>query len=308
MKRLVKYFMSAAVIAATSLPVFSQAKGGPEVFTTPLPINGEAIMYLVGLVVFILLILVFVLWRISAHLKSFYKGEFDKEEEEYKYPWERLFQFKPVSSDKDAMMHHEYDGIRELDNPPPPWFMFLFYGTIVFAVVYFVRYSITKNGPSQEQEYLTELADAEVMHKTYLAKAANLIDENSVVVLAEKSDIGAGAAVFKEKCAVCHLDKGQGSVGPNLTDQYWIHGGGIKDIFKTIKYGVVEKGMQSWQKDLDPKKMQQVASFILTLQGTNPPGGKAPQGDKYIPEGAPEESATAFTDSSKTAQTPKETK
>lgn len=285
MKRRIKYFLSAAALSALSLPGFGQVDKGPEVFTTPLPISGEAFMYLVGLVVFILLVLVLVLWKISTHLRSYYKGELEKEEPEYRYPWERFLQFKPVSSDKDVMMHHEYDGIRELDNPPPPWFMFLFYGTIIFGAVYFVRFSITGKGPTQEQEYLAEVADAEEMHKTYLAKAANLIDENSVEALTEKSDIEAGAAIYKEKCSVCHLDKGQGSVGPNLTDEYWIHGGGIKNVFKTIKYGVVEKGMQSWQKDLDPKKMQQVASFILTLQGTNPPGAKAPQGDKYVPEG-----------------------
>lgn len=286
MKSLFKYFIAAAALAASTLPGFSQVNKGPEVFTTPLPISGEAILYLVGFVVFILLILVLVLWRISAHLKSYYRGDMEKEEPEYKYPWERFLQFKPVSSDKDVIMHHEYDGIRELDNPPPPWFMFLFYGTILFAVIYFIRFSITGNGPTQEQEYLSEVSKADEMHKAYLAKAANLIDENSVEALTEKSDLDAGAAIYKEKCSVCHLDKGQGSVGPNLTDEYWLHGGGIKNVFKTIKYGVVEKGMQSWQKDLDPKKMQQVASFILTLQGTNPPGAKAPQGEKYIPEGA----------------------
>ncbi len=291
MKTTYKLFLSACM-AMIGHSVLAQESAKAEVFTTPLPLGGEGLMYLIGIIVFVLLILVLVLWRISRHLKSYYKGEFNKEEVEYKYPWERLFQFRSVSTDKDVMMDHSYDGIVELDNPPPPWFMYLFYGTILFAAIYFVRYSVTGDGPTQLQEYTAELKSAEEVHEAYLSKAADLIDETNVVALSEKADIDAGATIYKEKCQVCHKDKGQGEVGPNLTDEYWIHGGDIKDVFKTIKYGVTEKGMQSWQKDLNPKMIQQVASFIMTLQGTNPEGAKAPQGEKYVPAGK-EEAAPA---------------
>lgn len=248
------------------------------------PINGNIIIYLVGGVVFMLLIIALVLWQISSHLKKYYRGELDKEEKEYKYSWERFMQFKPVSSDKDAMLHHSYDGIVELDNPPPPWFMFLFYGTIVFAVVYLGIYWVSDIGLRQDAEYAQQMQDAEVAHKAYLAKAANLIDESNVTLLKEVADIDAGKVLYLEKCIACHKPDGGGNVGPNLTDEYWLHGGSIIDIFKTIKYGVTEKGMQNWQKDLTALQMQQIASFILTLQGTNPPEAKPAQGDKYVPE------------------------
>lgn len=273
-------------LALGGIKAFAQ-DASAEVMSKPLPISGEWILYLVGSVIALLLLLSLVLWKISGHLRKYYRGEFEKEEaNEYKYSWERFLQFKPVSSDKDAMFHHDLDGIQELDNPPPPWFMFLFYGTILFAVIYFVRFTITGNGPTQQEEYVAELTAADEAHQAYLAKAANLIDETNVIAMTDAADLDAGKALFQEKCAVCHLADGGGQVGPNLTDEYWLHGGGVKEIFKTIKYGVTEKGMQSWQKDLNPKQMQQLASFILTLQGTKPATPKEPQGEKWVPEGA----------------------
>ncbi len=275
-----------ALLSSLSWPVLAQTTEKADILSKPLPIGGDIVLYMVGGVIFLLLIIALVLWQISSHLKKFYRGELDKEEVEYKYGWEKFMQFKPVSSDKDAMLHHSYDGIVELDNPPPPWFMFLFYGTILFAVVYVGRYMFTNSGMRQTQEYTQEMQNAEVAHKVYLSKAANLIDESNVVALSDVPSIDGGKALFIEKCAVCHKPDGGGSVGPNLTDEFWLHGGGIKNIFKTVKYGVTEKGMQSWQKDLTPLQMQQVSSFILTLQGTNPSEPKPPQGDKYVPEGS----------------------
>ena len=274
------------LMSILSWPALAQGTEKAELFSKPLPLNGDIIVYLVGGVIFMLLIIALVLWQISTHLKKYYRGELDKEEEEYKYSWERFMQFKPVSSDKDSMLHHSYDGIVELDNPPPPWFMFLFYGTIVFAVFYIGRYWITSSGLRQDEEYVQEMKEAEIAHKAYLAKAADLIDESNVTVLNDVANVDAGKALYMEKCAVCHKPDGGGSVGPNLTDEYWLHGGSVKDIFKTIKYGVTEKGMQSWQKDLTALQMQQLSSYILTIQGTNPPEAKPAQGDKYVPEGS----------------------
>ena len=138
----------------------------------------------------------------------------------------------------------------------------------------------------QEAEYTTEINNSKIAVEAYLKKAGNLIDENSVVLLKEPKAIEAGAITFKEKCAVCHGEKGEGKVGPNFTDDYWLHGGDIKSVFKTIKYGVPAKGMIPWQNSLSGLQIQQVASYVKTLKGTNPPKAKEPQGELYKEDSA----------------------
>ncbi|MDX1409282.1 MAG: cytochrome c, partial [Saprospiraceae bacterium] len=122
----------------------------------------------------------------------------------------------------------------------------------------------------------------------YLAGQADEIDETNVELLTSASDIEQGKEIYTMQCVVCHGTQGEGGVGPNFADQYWIHGGDIKDLFRTIKYGVPEKGMISWSALLRPSEMQQVASYILTFQGTSPTNPKAPQGELWTPE-APSE-------------------
>ena len=140
---------------------------------------------------------------------------------------------------------------------------------------------MTFDGPTQKMEYDTEVAQALVKKNELLKKAAAAVDETSVVVLSDDASIAKGKGSFVTKCAACHGQNGEGLVGPNLTDEYWIHGGGIKDIFKTIKYGYPEKSMQSWKELLSPVQIAEVASFIKSLRGSNPPGAKEKQGDLY---------------------------
>lgn len=192
----------------------------------------------------------------------------------------RLLGLKPLSEEKDLLMEHEFDGIAELDNPTPGWFMWLFYASIIFAAGYLLNYHVFHWGKLQDEEYVVEMKQAEVAKEAYLATVANKIDENSVKEEKEPAIISAGAKVFNANCVACHGDKGQGVVGPNLTDEYWLHGGKINNIFKTIKYGVPDKGMISWEKTLTPKQISEVANFILSLKGTNPAGAKEPQGEK----------------------------
>lgn len=192
----------------------------------------------------------------------------------------KLLSLRPLEEEKDLVMEHKFDGIAELDNPTPPWFMWLFYGTILFGVAYIFNYHVFKWGMLQDEEYVVEVQQAEAAKAEYLANAANLIDENTVTVSAEGSVISAGMAIFNNNCVACHGDKGQGSVGPNLTDEYWLHGGSVNSVFKTVKYGVPEKGMISWEKQLTPKQISEVSNYILSLKGTNPPGAKEPQGEK----------------------------
>jgi cytochrome c oxidase cbb3-type subunit 3 len=173
-----------------------------------------------------------------------------------------------------------FDGIVELDNPTPAWFMGLFYATIIFAVVYLLNYHVFEWSPLQDEEYAIEMKAAEVDKAAVLAKSGEAIDENSVKLSTDAGIIAAGKAVYTQNCIACHGALGEGTVGPNLTDDSWIHGGTVNAIFKTIKYGVPEKGMISWEKTLTPKQTSDVSNFILSLQGTNPPNPKAPQGVK----------------------------
>jgi cytochrome c oxidase cbb3-type subunit 3 len=199
-----------------------------------------------------------------------------------------------VEKEEDILMHHEYDGIRELDNVLPPWWLWLFYGTIIWSVVYIFNVHISGTWLHQADEYELEMTQAKADVEAYLAKAAAAVDENTVTMMTDASTLAAGKNTFVTYCKACHGESGEGNaVGPNLTDVYWIHGGGIKEVFTTIKYGVVEKGMQSWKKDLKPTEMQQVSSYILSLQGTNPANAKAPQGELWIPaeNAAPTDSA-----------------
>jgi len=197
--------------------------------------------------------------------------------------WSKLMGLRPIAEEKDIVMEHQFDGIAELDNPTPAWFMVLFYGTIIFAIVYLLSYHVFGIGNLQEEEYSIELRQAEDAKTAFLQKpgsSANKINENNVEQSKDAAVITAGAGLFKTACAPCHGEHAEGLVGPNLTDEFWIHGGTVKDIFRTIKYGVPVKGMIAWEKTLKPKQISDLASYIMSLKGSNPAGAKAPQGVK----------------------------
>ncbi|QEM10730.1 cbb3-type cytochrome c oxidase N-terminal domain-containing protein [Mucilaginibacter rubeus] len=194
--------------------------------------------------------------------------------------WNKLLSLRPLAEEKELLIAHDYDGIQELDNPIPAWFSYLFYATIIFAVGYILNYHVFHFGQLQYEEYSTEMAQADIAKKAYLSKAANRVDENTVKLDAEPGVVAAGQVIFKQNCVPCHGDHAQGVVGPNLTDDYWLHGGKINDVFKTIKYGVQAKGMPTWEKQLSPKQISDVANYIKSLHGTNPAGAKEAQGEK----------------------------
>lgn len=188
-----------------------------------------------------------------------------------------------IENEGDIMLDHDYDGIRELDNDLPPWWKYGFYLTIMVAVVYLIHYHVAHTGALQLTEYNTEVEKGKQEVAEFMKNAANNVDESSVKML-EGTDIENGKQLFISTCAACHGKFGEGGVGPNLTDAYWVHGGSIRDIFKTIKYGWPDKGMKSWKEDLSPVQIAQISSFVKTIIGTNPPNGKAPQGDLYKEE------------------------
>jgi cytochrome c oxidase cbb3-type subunit 3 len=190
----------------------------------------------------------------------------------------------PIEKEQDIDLGHDYDGIRELDNSMPPWWVWMFYATIAYAGVYMYWYHFSDNGTNMINQYAAEMEEGDRIKQAFLDKMADAINEKDVVALTDQTDIKEGEAIFIKSCAACHQNSGAGSVGPNLTDEYWLHGGGIKNVFKTIKYGVPEKGMIAWASQLRPSDMQKVSSFILTLAGTNPEGAKDPQGTIYKDE------------------------
>ncbi len=215
--------------------------------------------------------------------------------------WTRMYkkmtQVVPVEKEADIMLDHNYDGIRELDNSLPPWWVAMFYISIFVGTAYFMYYHYYDMGQTTEEWYAEEMAYAEAQKARFLEKQANSVNEGTVVALTDEQALANGAAIFKNNCAACHGQLGEGGIGPNMTDEYWVHGGDIKSIFKTIKYGVPQKGMIAWKSQLRPSDIHQVASYIKTLVGTNPPNAKEPEGQREepTPESTPAADSTSIT-------------
>ena len=189
---------------------------------------------------------------------------------------------KAIEEEVDIILDHNYDGIRELDNKLPPWWVYGFYGTILFAIVYLVRFEVL-NEYNQIEEYELAVAEAKIEVEKWKKTAKNLVDANTVTLLTEASDLKAGKTIFTTSCVVCHKSDGGGGIGPNLTDQYWISGGGIKNIFNTISEGGRSgKGMIAWKNELKPLERAQVASYVLSFQGTTPSEPKVAEGDLWV--------------------------
>lgn len=200
--------------------------------------------------------------------------------------YKKLVGSKPIEEEGELILDHNYDGIKELDNSLPPWWLYGFYASVIFGAVYLIRFHVF-DGDNQYDELNNELAQAKIDIEEYKKTAKNLVDFNTVTLLTDASDINTGKNIFNQNCIACHMADGGGGIGPNLTDQHWITGGGIKNVFKTISEGGrAGKGMISWKNDLKPLEMAQVASYILTLQGTTPANPKAAEGDIWVDETA----------------------
>jgi cytochrome c oxidase cbb3-type subunit 3 len=205
--------------------------------------------------------------------------------------FDRFNESVAVEHEKDIMLDHDYDGIKELDNQLPPWWKWGFVFTIIWAISYFSYYHVFHAGPLSGELYTNEMADAKAAKDAYMKTAKNNVDENTVVF--DASYVSDGQKIFTDNCVACHGSKGEGGVGPNLTDNYWLHGGKINDIFKTIKYGWPANGMKSWQSDFSAVQIAQLASYVKSLKGTNPPNPKDPQGDLYNEDGGANNATTS---------------
>lgn len=190
-------------------------------------------------------------------------------------------EFDPATNEK-FIKDHEFDGIRELDNNPPFWLNILFVITLLFSYAYLANYHWFKAGDLQEEEYRKEIAKLTMAEETEEVMAENA--EPLVFPLSDQERLADGKKIFDNNCALCHLAEGQGLVGPNLTDKYWIHGGSYDEVKYIIENGVIEKGMIAWKTQLSKKKIDNVTSYIFTLRGTNPPNPKAPEGTLYTGE------------------------
>ncbi|MEZ4792628.1 MAG: cbb3-type cytochrome c oxidase N-terminal domain-containing protein [Gelidibacter sp.] len=199
----------------------------------------------------------------------------------------KLLGSKPIEEEHEIILDHNYDGIRELDNSLPPWWLYSFYISIIFALVYMLRFHVF-SGDNQYEELEQEYAEAKITIEAYKKTAKDLVDFNTVEVLVDAGDLKAGQNIFETNCVACHKIDGGGGIGPNLTDEYWILGGGIKNVFHTISEGGRNgKGMIAWKQSLKPSEIAQVASYVLTFQGTTPAEPKDPQGDIWTSDEVP---------------------
>ncbi len=199
----------------------------------------------------------------------------------------------PVEKEADILLDHDYDGIKELDNALPPWWKYGFYITVVVGIIYLFHFHVWGTGKNPDQEYAEQMAEGQRLEEQYKARTKDIVDENNLT-LADADGIAAGKALYTQSCVACHAPDGGGGIGPNLTDNYWIHGGKLSEIYKTIKIGYPEKGMQSWQSMYSPVQMRNLASFVQSLKGAKIANPKEPQGDLMQEEAA----ATAPVDSS----------
>ncbi|HEY4629173.1 MAG TPA: cbb3-type cytochrome c oxidase N-terminal domain-containing protein [Flavobacterium sp.] len=208
-----------------------------------------------------------------------------KDSEWFKKLMKSLTKSEPLENESQLLLEHDYDGIKELDNNLPPWWVYLFYAGIIFGVVYMVRYEIL-GADNQETELKKELAQAKIEVAEYMKTAPDMMDEKTVTLLTEPADLASGKEIFTTNCAACHRADAGGQIGPNLTDDNWVLGGGIKNLFHTINNGGRDgKGMIAWKGTLKPKEMQKVASYVLSLKGSNPKDPKAPEGEIWVDEG-----------------------
>jgi cytochrome c oxidase cbb3-type subunit 3 len=272
-----KGLLSIALLVFLALPSYAQTHAETRAVT-----GLDLILYAVLAVMLFIIIQLAILLGSAMQLLNKTNTKEEKEPKHiFSRHWWRAFRGISVElrdEQKILIEGHDYDGIQELDNRMPPWLQSLFYATILFAAVYSAYY-FGGFGDMQLAELDKEIATAEIEKKAYMEQVGASIDENSVTLLTEKAGIEQGKKIFQEKCTACHGAEGGGTVGPNLTDGYWLHGAGIQNLFKVIKYGVPEKGMISWEKQLSPTDIQKVASYVVSLKGTKPANAKEPQGE-----------------------------
>jgi cytochrome c oxidase cbb3-type subunit 3 len=215
--------------------------------------------------------------------KSYFPGAYvprkKKERKQESEVMKALTDVVPIEEEHTILMDHEYDGIRELDNNLPPWWKYGFYFTILWGLVYFAHYHIMELGELSDEEYRSELIQAEKERKAYLETAGDLITADNVQYSVDAVSIAQGESIYTANCKTCHGANAQGDAGPNLTDKYWKNGGDIKSIYTIVNNG--KGGMPKWGGRLSAKDIRNVISYVHTLKGTNPANAKEPEGELF---------------------------
>jgi cytochrome c oxidase cbb3-type subunit III len=293
-----KRLLASLTFSILSLSSFAQENATAEKRFLDDPLNDPMLpFYLVAAFVFIVVILLAFVAIYMMRVLNFLTVQAEKERAQklgmayVERPtwWSRFSQSMnasvAVEEEKSIELDHNFDGIKELDNHLPPWWKWLFYGTIGWSAIYIFVFHISGSLPLQSDEYQLEIAQAEEQAmKLKASQPVQEIDENSMTFSADSTAlIENGKKVFTDNnCGSCHrADGGGNTIGPNLTDEYWLHGGDIKSVFSTVKNGAVEKGMPAWGRALSPQQVRDVTYFILSIQGTKPENAKSPQGEIY---------------------------
>lgn len=274
MKKTLKYFVIVSLSLATqfaSAQEVADASAGNS--------NTTLMASLVVVFVIIALLLLRVAYQLLNLVNALAKANSKNDTKvDTRSGWEKTLALNDMQDENDLALGHDYDGIDELNNPIPVWFNTFFYVTIVFAFLYWLNYHALKLSPLPWGELELEYVEAAKVKEAYLNSDAGKIDETNVQLTTDAAALTSGKAIFNQNCAACHREDLGGVIGPNLTDNYWLGGGSIQDVFKTIKYGRTEKGMVAWEKTLSPQQISDVASYVLSMKGSNPPNPKEPQG------------------------------
>ena len=284
MKKILTFMMAFVSLLGTNA-VFAQSESNSMMAKlSEMDSNQLTVLIIMGVILGIIVLLLILIIYLMSFITTVFRRENPAMAAEP--TWWESFKEKFITGDveeeaveKKEMSDHSYDGITELDNFMPPWLQYVFLFTAIFGVAYFINYSVLGYGKTGIEEYEEELRIEAIASEERKANAVAGIDETTAVYDESSGALAVGKSIFETNCAACHAADGGGGVGPNLTDEYWIHGGTIKDLFTVIKYGVVSKGMVPWQDQLSPEEIQNVASYILSLEGTTPANPKAPQGE-----------------------------
>lgn len=280
-ENLTKFLVIVITLGATIMPGYSYGMSTPdptnpaEVSFPWLLVEKVDLYILVGINLVLLLVVLYLRGLFNDFYYMVYPRKVKVAKPKQKRVVKILVDAVPVEEESSILMDHEYDGIRELDNNLPPWWVWGFYMTIVFAFVYILYYHVF-DGNNQKREYDISIMKAQKDIDAYLKEAAMNVDENNVTLLDDQAALNSGKQVFEANCKVCHKD-GSGDIGPNLTDKFWLYGNDIKTVFGTIKNGTTN-GMPEHASKLNPIQLQEVASFVLSLKYKP---GKEPQGTEF---------------------------
>ncbi len=231
-------------------------------------------MFLIAVIIISFIALIYYEGKESVELE---KESYQKQSSAISQFGKNITKTATVETENEILSDQDSDDIKALVSNVPSWFAWLFYIIIFFAIAYLINYHVANMSLLQDDEYQTEVNHAG-LEKPSLGKSGLLLNEETVTLLYDSSSLNFGKQLYDVNCAACHASDGGGLVGPNLSDDYWIHGGGIKNVFSVIKYGVPAKGMIAWQGQLSPKQIQEVASYVISLHGKTTTNPKQPEG------------------------------